>query len=193
MTIEYTALHSDHYRQQLLQVIDRMVQGDRAFSFRHHFADAWYDLNHPELLDPGSQMKVELPIRRADFPANLIDDSLEIRHLKLFLARKDGSSLEAKVKALTIRDMAGAVIAGTGADLTTVNGVLSTREGPGTRWAEDNPGVAMGFAGKNPVGTWSFAFEEAVGAPRIAEKFKSEITDILLVVTFSGQTPPWPA
>lgn len=185
VTIEYTALHSDQYRQQVLQSLDTAVQGDRVFSFRRQFADAWYDLNHPELVEPGKVMQATVTIRRADFQPNLVNGSLKIRHITLFFARKDGSAVEAKVKGLRITDATGAVH-GPGNDLTTVNGMLSTREGPATVWAV--------FSRQDPVGAWSFTLEEAVGAPAIGVQFKNgEFTDILLVVTYVGETPPWPA
>lgn len=182
-TMDYTALHSDPYRKQVVQSLDTSVQGDRVFSFRHQFADAWYDLNHPELLEPGRQMKVALDVRRADFQPNLVDGSLKIRHVTLFFARKDGSSAEVKVNALSITDAAGAPAVGpSGADPTTVNGMLSTREGPGTAWSG-------AFPGKSPLGMWQFTLEEAAGDPPIADRFRSgEFTDILLVITYDGET-----
>jgi hypothetical protein len=190
-TVDYTALHSDQYRQQVVQEFDTMVEGDRAFSFRHHFPDAWYDLNHPELLDEARQMQADVTIRRADFPANIEDSSLKIRHMTFFLARKDGSNIEVKVKGLSLKNMADVVVAGPGADLPTVNGMLSTREGPGTAWFG---GGANAFDGKNPTEKWSFTLAETDGSPAIAEQFKAgEITDILLVITYRGQTPPWPS
>ena len=48
VTIEYTALHSFDYRQQVIKKLNPRVSSDRAFSFRAEFADAWYDLHHPE-------------------------------------------------------------------------------------------------------------------------------------------------
>jgi hypothetical protein len=182
-TMDYTALHSDPYREKVLQALDASVQGDRVFSFRHQFADSWYDLNHPDLLDPGWQMKVALDIRRADFQPNLVDGSLKIRHIALFFARKDGSSAEVKVNALSITNAAGAAAVGpSGADPTTVNGKLSTREGPGKVWSG-------AFSGKSPLGMWQFTLEEAAGDPPIADQFKSgEFTDVLLVITYDGET-----
>ena len=47
-TIEYTALSSLDYRQQVIQRLDRTVSADRPYSFRHQFADQWYDLHNPD-------------------------------------------------------------------------------------------------------------------------------------------------
>ena len=48
ITIDYTALDSHDYRQQVIQTWDPVINADRAFSFRHQFADAWYDLHNPD-------------------------------------------------------------------------------------------------------------------------------------------------
>ena len=53
VTFEYTALDSPIYRQQVIQRLDRTVSLDRPFSFRHQFADQWYDLHNPDCLDAG--------------------------------------------------------------------------------------------------------------------------------------------
>jgi hypothetical protein len=66
VTIEYTALDSPTYRQQVIEQLDNTGSTDRPFSFRHQFADAWYDLRHPDLvLDPQQPMGVvHHPARR---------------------------------------------------------------------------------------------------------------------------------
>lgn len=44
-TIDYTALNSFDYRQEVIQspALNRPVSADRAFSFRNQFADGWFD------------------------------------------------------------------------------------------------------------------------------------------------------
>ena len=48
LTIEYTALDSFDYRQQVIQSFRPSVSAERPYSFRQHFADAWYDLHNPD-------------------------------------------------------------------------------------------------------------------------------------------------
>ena len=86
VTVEYTALHDGTYREQVVQRLDRTVSADRAFSFRHEFSDAWYDLHNPELTD--TPMTVTFETRREDFPPNV--GNLTIRQLKLYFARREG-------------------------------------------------------------------------------------------------------
>ena len=45
LTIEYAALNSYDYRQQVLRGQDRGFSGDRAFSVPDQFPDAWYALS----------------------------------------------------------------------------------------------------------------------------------------------------
>ena len=65
LTIEYTALESAAYRQQVLETQDRVIVLERAFSFRQTFADAWYDLNNPRSKEPDRQMVVSFATKRA--------------------------------------------------------------------------------------------------------------------------------
>jgi len=48
LTLEYTALNSFDYRQQVIQTLDPQLSLDRSFSFSQQFPDQWYDLNNPD-------------------------------------------------------------------------------------------------------------------------------------------------
>ncbi len=87
ITVEYTALDRPIHRQQVIEKLDRTVNSDRPFSFRHQFADAWYDLHHPDLVqDPQVPMVVSFTTRRENFPPNV--DNLKIEHITVYIARK---------------------------------------------------------------------------------------------------------
>lgn len=90
ITFEYTALQSYDYRREVLDRLDQRIDADRSFSFRNDFADAWYDLNNPDLVDPTRQMVVSFETRRTDFPPNL-DGSVSIRQLVLYFVQADGT------------------------------------------------------------------------------------------------------
>jgi hypothetical protein len=75
ITIEYTALNSFDYRQQVIQPLNPNLNADRPFSFRNQFADQWYDLNNPD--QTATPMKVRFQTVREDFPPNI--DTLKIR------------------------------------------------------------------------------------------------------------------
>ncbi|MBI2360606.1 MAG: hypothetical protein HYV04_17165, partial [Deltaproteobacteria bacterium] len=176
LTIEYTALDSWDYRQQLMQQLDAKVSADRPFSFRHQFADQWYDLHNPD--QTATPMTVTFRTRREDFPPNL--ENLKIQHVALYFARKSETSFEVQVSQLrlTAQGSPGAV----GGGSTSIDGIISTRKGNAGSW------IAM--IGKSPFGEWELALPNTV---EMKDRFKNEdVEDILFVITYSGHTPQWP-
>src|SRR5262249_47136673 len=133
LTIEYTALDSFTYRQQVLRDLDPSLSSDRPFSFRQQLADQWYDFNHPELAQtPDRPMTVRFTTERRDFPANVSE--LAIEHVLLYFVRGAGETFEVPVDHLyfTPDGSAGAA----GGPATSVNGLISTRQGNAGRWTE---------------------------------------------------------
>jgi hypothetical protein len=63
LTLEYTALNSFDYRQQVIQTLDSQLSLDRPFSFSQQFPDLWYDLNNP---DQAATPMVVVSTRRAE-------------------------------------------------------------------------------------------------------------------------------
>jgi hypothetical protein len=47
ITLEYTALQSLTYRQQVIQQLNDAISAERAYSMREQFADQWCDLHNP--------------------------------------------------------------------------------------------------------------------------------------------------
>ncbi|MFC6939742.1 neuraminidase-like domain-containing protein [Salinirubellus sp. GCM10025818] len=184
VTIEYTALESSVYREQVIQELDDTISADRPFSFRQEFADEWYDLNHPELVDPdtGAPMVVEFQTQREDFPPNI--ESCTVQHVVLYFVRQEGTVLEVSADLSFISDeSAGSV----GGRASSVDGVISTRRG--------NAGSWTGMIGTPTAGTWTLDLTEPLSDGRpVSEAIKNEeIEDILFVVTYQGRTPTWPS
>ncbi len=169
ITIEYTALDSPTYRQQVIKDLDRNISADRPFSFRHQFADAWYDLHHPDLVqDPQQPMAVSFTTRREDFPPNV--SFLEIKQVTLYIALKSGASGE--IKTLNLHFLQGEAGAVTGS-ANLVNGI--------TKLASMN--------GRSPIGEWTLVIEDT---PQNRKLFEDDlIEDILFVITFGGETAAW--
>ncbi|NOU13039.1 MAG: hypothetical protein HOO92_03580 [Methylococcaceae bacterium] len=126
LTVEYTALSSYDYRQRVLRNLDRSFSGDRAFSLRDQFSDAWYELNNPDQVEASRQMRVTLPFRRDDFPPHI--ESLTVEQVLFFCIRKDGF-----VQELRIVSLAHAI---DGLDTVTATEVQTWRhhQHPPTRW-----------------------------------------------------------
>src|SRR5262249_26812342 len=84
LTMEYTALNSFDYYQQVIQTpaLNRPLSADQPYSFRRDFADAWYDLHNPDQSD--MPMVVTFETKREEFPPNLTN--LKIQHALLYIA-----------------------------------------------------------------------------------------------------------
>ncbi|MGH8066195.1 MAG: neuraminidase-like domain-containing protein, partial [Candidatus Entotheonellia bacterium] len=176
ITIEYTALHSAIYRQQVIRQLDRTASADRPFSLRQQFADAWYDLHNPDQSD--APMTVQFTTRRADFPPNLED--LKIQQLLLAFVRADGASFEVDVDLQFTSEGSQTSVGG---PAQSIDGIISTRR--------SNAGAWLPMLGPLPVGTWTLALPDT---HEVRSRFKDgQIDDILFVITYSGETPAWPA
>jgi hypothetical protein len=177
ITIEYSALDSFEYRQQVLQDLDTRIFLDRPFSFRTGLADPWYDLHNPD--QTSTPMTVRFTTTKTDFPSNL--NRLRIEHVTLAYTPGDGADVSYPLTQLRLQPAQedGTV----GGAATPVNGVISTRAGNGGPWTS--------MQGKNPVGQWELALPNL---QTVKDAFATEaIADIVLVITYSALTPDWPA
>jgi hypothetical protein len=181
LTIEYTALSHNAYRAELVERLDRGFSADRAFGFRHHFPDQWYDLHNPDLVSaPQQPMVVKLTTRREDFPPNV--DDLAIEHVALYFSSQSDPISPVDIAGFTFTSEGGAT--GVGGAATTANGLASTRQPSGANWTA--------VIGKSPVGEWQLALPNTQA---MRDRFKAgddEIEDILFVITYSARTAAWP-
>ena len=184
-TIEYTAIYSDEYRAQVVQRLnaDRSFEGERAFSLRQHFADEWYNLHHPELFDDvNRRLRPVLEFSRSDYPPNLINGSLKLSHITLYVARNDGINDEIEVSELSW-EQKNRPVAAQANTLTTRNGVLTTRDVPASIWL----GVLLN---ESPVAKLSFKLGGQVAGKPIEQALREGlITDILVAVAIRGDQP----
>ena len=179
LTIEYTALSSPVYRQQVIKQLDRSVSGERLFSVRDQFADVWYELNNPDAIkDPERRMVANFSTRREDFPPHV--GEMSIQHVTLHVARRDSFVEEVQIEELQFTPTGESAPVG-GAALT-VEGSVSTRRPNGVAW--------VGMQGKSPVGRWELRLPNT--NPVRAWFKEGLIEDLALVVTFGGTTPAWP-
>ena len=175
VTIEYTALDGPTtFRQEVIDELDRSVSADRPFSFRHQFADAWYDLHHPE---PQKPMAVSFTTRREDFPPNVFD--LKIEYVTLYLALKPEVT-QPKIDLNLRFTEQGKMIPLDGASVVDGIGIA--------KWT-----TAMTNA-ESLVGSWTLTFtNDNDNDEQIRNLFANDqIEDILFVITFGGRTPEWP-
>jgi hypothetical protein len=188
ITIEYTALDSSDYRAQVIRELDRRIGGARPFSFRHELADQWYDLNNPEQLDPPDRMRVRFQTRREDFPPNLED--LRMQHVALYFSVLPSTgggpsvAFEIPITDLQFTEQGSGSSLGGGA--TTIGRIASTELGNAAAWRP--------LQGRTPFGTWELVLRDAMTDGRqVTEALKNEeITEMLLIVSYTAELPPWP-
>jgi hypothetical protein len=176
LTIEYTALASPDYRQQVVAALPQTASADRPFSLRYQFADAWYDLHNPD--QAAAPMVVRFTTRREDFPPNL--DELRIEHVVLYFARRAGQAVEVQNAQLLFTRQGDTNAVGGAA--SSIDGIISTRRG--------NAGAWQPMQTRDPVGTWELTLPNTT---EMKNHFASDaFDDILFVLTYAGRTPAWP-
>jgi len=166
ITIEHTALYDDAYRSQVVGRLNaaRARGADCVFSLARDFPDQWYALNNP---DPAVGRAVTLSLTTADFPPNL--EGLLTGQIAVQLT---GAS---PVPATVVSLIRGAV----GGTATTTDGIAGTRRGNAPAWVP--------LCGSSPVGDWRLSFSAAADP-----MFNAGLTDILLIISWTGQAPAWP-
>jgi hypothetical protein len=157
---------------------DRWFSGDRAFSVREEFPDAWYELNNPEAVaDVASRMRATLSTRREDFSPH--GEELLVQQVSLFCLRQDGVVQELRVISLR-HTVPGRETLAT-EEVRTTGGIVGTRRPSVAPWQI--------MVGQDPVGEWSIQLENT---ELVRASFKDgSIQDIVLVLTVSGLTAAW--
>jgi hypothetical protein len=199
ITLEYTALNDFNYRQQVVQELNQRssFSGQRSFSFRHQFVDAWYDLHNPEQVEPQNQMVARFETGSGDFPANV--ESPTIRHILIYIAlsgRRPFADLLAKLAEKQLKvglyftpreDPAqnGSAVQPVGGEASSQDGRFSTLAGNAVSWKNS---IATGKV--TPDGEWKVALPNTEAMKKCFED--GEIEDILFIITYSGRIPEWP-
>ncbi len=176
LTIEYTALESYTYRQQVIQELDSTFRAERAFSIRDNFPDQWYHLHHPQ--NDTDPIVITFKTHRSDFPVNLSD--IRIEQLLLAFGGTDGNIIEVADVELSFTENGNP--SGIGGTASTIEGSISTRKGNAASW--------IAILGKQPIGKWQLNLPNTPEVRRLIQN--SEISDILFVISFDAITPQWP-
>jgi len=186
ISIDYTALYSTDYRQQVIGHLDRSFSADGVYSLRQQFPDQWYDLHNPD--QSKTPMSVKLTTSRTDFPPNLED--LRIEQVVLAYATVNSGAGSLPGTTLTFTPTRGAVPLGSG-PLSPIDGVISTRRGNASAWEA--------MITQYPVGAWQLSLPNDAATRALftdgsndAKDATEYIDDILLIITYGGVTPDWP-
>jgi hypothetical protein len=173
--IDYTALNSFDYRQQVIQSLSSTISADQAYSFRGYFEDQWYDLHNPD--QSATPMTVTFTTSQEEFPPN--SDDIRIQQVLLHFSRADGKTFEIAVSSLRFKEQGAA--AAVGGSATSIDGTISTRRG--------NAGSWTAMVGKSPFGEWELTLPDS---EQMRGYFTdNDVIDILLVVTYFARTVEW--
>jgi hypothetical protein len=176
VTIDYTAIDSPDYYSQVVRQLERRLIGDRAFSLRRDFPDAWWDLHNPEQTD--TPLVISFESARGDFPPNA--DGLLIEQVALLVVSRVAIPADAVPVRLTFVETS--TTAKLGGSAMPVDRLVSTRRANGGPWRP--------MLGKSPIGRWELSLTDS---DETREWLAGDsVVDLLLVVTYAGETPAWP-
>ena len=157
--------------------LDRRFSGDRTFSLRNQFPDAWYELNNPDTVEtrPRGCGSV-LPLTADDFPPHVED----LRHRAAVAVRRARGRARRRAGDHLAQRTPPAGRPSPPAEVTTTGGIVSTRRPAGAAWHVHSSGpdrrLGAALTRQRLVRSW---FPDGL------------IEDLVLVLTLSGTTPEW--
>ncbi len=175
ITLEYTALNSFDFKQQVIESLPVHFTADRAYSFKHNLPDQWYQFHNPE--QSSTPMTVRFETQAGQFPPNL--SNFSIAEITLYFSSQSGASFEIRIDQLLFKGHGQE--AWIGGSAATVEKTVSTRCSNGASW--------QALKGKSPFGLWELALPNTLDMRRLFSE--EEITDILLVISYQAYTPEW--
>ena len=172
--IDYTALADADYSTLVTRRLNANLDrnSDCVFSLARDFPDQWYELNNP---DPAAIGRATtLTLARNDFPIAL----QEMLTTQVALGLSVSGITPLQVQVSITRTIGGATIGGAAA--TDGTGVASTRRGA-PAWAP--------LLGIDPTGSWRISLDTSAN-PLFTS---GQLNDLLLIVSWHGRAPAWPA
>jgi GH15 family glucan-1,4-alpha-glucosidase len=168
LSIDYTALSDSGYHDQVIRGLNanRDRSADCLFSLASSYPDQWYQLNNPD--DPTQPRSVTINLRNLDFPINI--RGLSTSAITLQLVPANGTELTPVAVTLSHNNQSGQAT-------TDSTGLVGTRRGAAD-W------IPLFGA---PTGDWQLTLDPAGGALLDS----GAITDVLLDITWTGQSPAW--
>lgn len=176
LTIDYTALESYDYQRQVISELDREIRGDLPVSIRFNFPDSWYHFHNPD--EDDTRLRISFQTEKSHFPPNI--DDLLINGVLLHLSAEDSNILDTRRVSLTFQEEGSSTVIG--GEAVPNSGIISTSRGNAGGWTS--------LLGKTPYGEWEISLLNTPDNRRLVED--GVLSDILLVISYSGQTPEWP-
>lgn len=163
-TIEYDALNSFTHRANVIsQLNEKPAPAALAISMKHNLPDQWFDLHHPEQTE--TPYTVSFHINPTDLAPNIINDAeLAVDRVMVYAVMKDGS---------------------------TFNHDLAVIHDDTEKLSSFVQGLALfhDLAGSPPTGEWTMEF--SMDAPGGNAFDDDKVEDIMVIIHYSGKTPPY--
>lgn len=169
ITIDYTALQSFDYEQQVIRSLGTEISSQRAFSMRNEFADQFYELTHPD--EVVNRFNTVFNVRSYDFPANILDVSMT--DVRFYILLKD-------------QDPGSSPISDTEKPILKVRIPQEVGVGTIVQFPVNSKGIASSPSNPtgNPLGEWALDCTELEDLIN-----ENQILDIILVMTYEGELP----
>ena len=175
MILEYTSLHSETYAARVMDELGRTVSFDRPFSLQREFLSEWNNT----FKDPSAgrpTLTASITTNAEHFYRNLTN--LRIEQITIQFALSDGPAINIVLEQLRLTPTGKGPVNGSGG---ANNGIISSRLGNANFSALIN---------QSPIGKWELSLPNTA---QTRDWFKEQrITDIILVITYGGDLPPWP-
>lgn len=184
LTFEYTALSSSELREHTVKQLPSQMISDRSWSVRRELPDVWYDLTN----QTSGILEVSLPLSKPDFPSYL--GRISIEEVLISIRMVEGDTGDFSISPSFIKP-SGEVISALAAP--AVQGTVSSRQSGAANWrttllSDTNRTNAS-------VSTWRFELiDTSDGSFSLSQALRDgRVDDILIVMTFGGSKPAWPA
>lgn len=180
ISIDYTAFEDIDLRVQTVKMLkNENNEGEIFFSFKNNLPDQWYDLNNPE--SSPNPMSVTFKTTKSDFPASIAN--IQTGKIKMMFTF-DLSAEEIGIKIQNFDNYVKKLYFKSDGTNTFKGGEATSMEGRVLNAS------AWKFNGK-PFGEWIF---ELPNMEVVKNMIKGGIiTDIILVIGFSGDPLKWPS
>lgn len=178
ITLEYEALNSFDYRAQVVRRLntDNEYEAMLPISFRSNLPDQWFDISNPD--QAATPFEVSFELSEASFPVNVKDPI--ITNVLLYFPQEGEEDEEVSLANFGFTEKGSESEVG-GFGLSTSEAKISTADANGT--------ALNGMLGKSVAGKWSLKLQDNATLRGLIEEDK--LSDILMVITFAGETPKY--
>jgi len=177
VTIEYEALNSFDYRALVVKQLntDSEYEAMLPISFKSNLPDQWFDIVNPDQAE--TPFSVSFDLNKNNFPINVKDPV--ITNVLLYFPQEGEEDKEITIANFSFAESGSET--DLGGSVTTNEARIST--------ADANGNTLNAMLGKSVEGRWKLTLTDS---PQLRQLIEDEkLTDILLVITFAGETPKY--